>query len=96
MQHACTRCNRPHTFSDLALDEFEDMETQRQQAGLDGVRFLYFHCSACAMDDIFVAVLPLEEEPAEEFEARYDTMEEVVRSIHADGIAAAVVAVNES
>ena len=95
MHYACTRCIRFYTHSDLAREEFEDMEAQRKSAGLEGVRFLYFHCTACDMDDIFVAVLPLETEFAEDYEARCDTMEAVVRSIHADGIAAAVVAVNE-
>jgi hypothetical protein len=69
------------------------MEAERKAAGLEGVRFLYFHCPACGMDDIFVAILPLETELAEDYETRRDTMEKVVRGLHAPGVEAVVVPV---
>ena len=43
------------------------------------------------MDDIFVAVVPLETEFAEDYEARRDAMEVVVRGLHAPNVAAVVV-----
>jgi hypothetical protein len=43
------------------------------------------------MDDIFVAILPLETEFAEDYEARRDAMEKVVRGLHADNVNASVV-----
>jgi len=52
---------------------------------------VYFHCPACGMDDIFVAILPLDTEFAEDYEARRDAMEKVVRSLHADNAKASVV-----
>jgi len=95
MHRECTRCRRPFALEDLRREETTNMEAQRKSAGLEGVRFLYFKCPACGMDDIFVAILPLETEFAEDFEARRDAMEKVVRGLHAEGIDAVVVPVNE-
>ena len=30
----------------------------RKEPSLEGIRFLYYHCSGCAMNDIFVDILP--------------------------------------
>jgi hypothetical protein len=46
------------------------------------------------MDDIFVAVLPLETELVEDFEARRAAMEKVVRELHAEDVEAVVVPLN--
>lgn len=43
------------------------------------------------MDDIFVAIPPLETEFAEGYEARRAVMETVARGLHADGVEAVVV-----
>jgi hypothetical protein len=91
MPRECTRCRRPFVLADLSREETENMEAQRKANGLEGVKFVYFHCSACGMDDIFVAILPLETEFAEDYEARRDAMEKVVRGLHADNVNASVV-----
>ena len=43
------------------------------------------------MDDIFVAILPLPTEFAEDYEARRAAMETVVRGLHTEGVGAVVV-----
>jgi hypothetical protein len=93
MSRACTRCLRPFAPADLSREETKNMEAERTANGLEGVRFLYFRCPGCGMDDIFVAILPLETEFAEDYEARREAMEKVVRGLHADGVAAVVVPV---
>jgi hypothetical protein len=91
MQRDCTRCHRPFTLADMSREETHNMESERKAHGLEGIRFLYFRCSACGMDDIFVAVLPLETEFIEDYEARRDAMEQVVRGLHAQNVEAVVV-----
>jgi hypothetical protein len=91
MQRDCTRCRRPFTLAELSREETQNLEAQRKATGLEGVKFLYFHCPACGMDDIFVAILPLATEFAEDYEARREAMEKVVRGLHADNVAAVVV-----
>ncbi len=86
-----TRCRRPFTRADLSREETDNLEAGRKAAGLDGVKFVYFHCPACGMDDIFVGITPLATELAEAYEARRDEMEEVVRGLHGDGVEAVVV-----
>src|SRR4051812_50207149 len=88
MQRVCTRCRRPFTLADLSREETGNMEAGRKATGLEGVKFVYFHCPACGMDDIFVAILPRETEFAEDYEARREAMERGVRGLHADGVAA--------
>ena len=94
MSRPCTRCRRPFTHADQVREETHNLEAGRTAAGLDGVRFVYFHCPGCGMDDIFVAILPLETEFAEDYEARRAAMEAVVRGLHADHVAAVVVPLN--
>jgi hypothetical protein len=94
MSRNCTRCRRPFDLADLRREETGNLEAQRKANGLEGVKFLYFHCPACGMDDIFVAILPLETEFAEDYEARRDAMERVVRGLHADNVEAVVVPIN--
>ena len=96
MHRECTRCRRPFLPSDLRREESKNMLAQRRAAGLEGVRFLYYHCGGCGMDDIFVDIVPLEAEAVEDFEARRDTMESVVRNLQADDIDAVVVPVPRS
>jgi hypothetical protein len=91
MERACTQCGRPFTLTDLSREETENLEAGRKTTGLEGVKFLYFHCPACGMNDIFVAILPLETEFAEDYHARREAMEKVVRGLHADNVAAVVV-----
>ena len=94
MSRDCTRCRRPFALADLSREDSANLEAERTAAGLEGVKFLYFRCPACGMDDIFVAVLPRETEFAEDFEARRAAMEGVVRGLHAENVAAVVVPLN--
>ncbi len=88
MIRECTNCRRPFAAADLCRDESKGMESERKAAGLEGVRFLYYHCPACGHDDIFVDILPLPDEAHEDYVARRDAMEAVVRQLH-DGAARA-------
>jgi hypothetical protein len=94
MHRECTRCKRPFVPADLRKEESKNMLAQRKAAGLEGVRFLYYRCPECGVDDIFVDIVPLESEPAEAYRTRRDAMEEVVRKLHGDGVEAVVVPVN--
>jgi hypothetical protein len=84
MQRECTGCRRPFTPDDLARGESENMEAERRAAGLAGVRFLYFTCPGCGTADIFVDILPLDDELVEDFHRRREEMEAVVRRLHAE------------
>ena len=92
MKRECTNCGRAFTPADLARTESKNMEADRKAAGLEGVRFLYYRCP-CGTDDIFVDILPRPDELAEDFEHRQAEMEEVVRGLHGDRVAACVVPV---
>ena len=96
MYRECTRCKRPFIPADLRREETKNMVTQRKAANLEGVRFLYYHCADCGMNDIFVDIVPRESESAEDYEVRRDAMESVVRGLHADGVDAVVVPVQKS
>jgi hypothetical protein len=75
----------------MSREETGNMEAERQANGLEGVKFLYFHCPTCGMNDIFVAILPLPTEFVPDFEARREAMEKVVRNLHAENVEAVVV-----
>jgi len=92
MTRDCTHCGRPFTADDLARTESQNMEAERKAAGLEGVRFLYYKCP-CGNADIFLDILPRDDEFAEDFEARRAAMESAVRRLHGDGPTAQVVAV---
>jgi hypothetical protein len=93
MKRECTRCRRPFAPADLARKESTSMEADRKAAGLDGVRFVYYHCPGCDMDDIFVDILPLDGEAEDDFRKRRDDMEAVVHQLHAPRVEAVVVPV---
>jgi hypothetical protein len=95
MHRECTRCKRPFAPGDLRKDESRNMLTQRKAAGLEGVRFLYYHCAACGTDDIFVDIVPRELESAEDYHARREAMETAVRGLHEHGVDAVVVPVHQ-
>ncbi len=93
MRRECTRCRRPFAPADLARAESKGMEAERKAAGLEGIRFLYYRCPACGTDDIFVDVLPRRGESPDDFRARRDEMEAVVRGLPRDHVEAVVVPV---
>jgi len=91
MKRECTRCRRPFAPGDLAREESRNMEAERKAAGLEGVRFLYYRCPDCGMNDIFVDILPRPGESPEDFQVRRDEMEVVVRRLHGEQAEAVVV-----
>jgi hypothetical protein len=94
MARPCIRCARPFTPADVSREETDNLEAGRTEHGLEGVTFVYCHCPACGMDDIFVDIFPLETEFAEDYQARRAAMEAMVRGLHAEGVEAVVVPVN--
>ena len=90
MFRSCTRCARQFTSDDFRRDDSRNMEAERKAAGLTGVRFVYYQCSGCGMNDIFVDIVPCVGEAGTDYEARHAAMEAVVRGLHADGVAAVV------
>jgi hypothetical protein len=95
MNRTCTRCTRPFAASDLVKSESKGMEAERKAAGLEGVRFLYYHCPACGVNDIFVDILPLAGEAPEDYRVRRENMETAVRTLHAAGVDYVVTPVKE-
>lgn len=95
MNRNCTRCARPFTPPDLVKDESKNMESERKTAGLEGIRFLYYHCPTCEVNDIFVDILPREGEAAKEYKVRRENMEVAVKALHADSTDYIVVPVRE-
>ena len=92
MRRQCAKCGRAFLPADLVRDASRNMEADRKAAGLEGVRFLYYQCP-CGIADVFVDVLPRDDELAADFDGRVAAMAEAVRRIHADGVAAQVTAV---
>jgi hypothetical protein len=92
MRRACTKCGRPFEPGDLVKDRSRQMEADRRAAGLDGVRFVTYRCP-CGAEDVFIDVLPKDDELAEDFDRRTAAMEEAARRVRADGVEAQVVPV---
>lgn len=84
MMRNCTRCGRAFHASDLAREESRGMESERKVAGLTGVRFLYYRCTGCGTEDIFIDVLPREGESPQDYAMRHAAMLTSARSIHAE------------
>jgi hypothetical protein len=64
------------------------MEADRRAWGLEGVRFLYYSCPECDLDEIFVDIHPLEGELADDFLHRRHELEEAVREFHGEKVEA--------
>lgn len=84
MLRQCTRCGRAFVPGDLAREESRDMESERKEAGLLGVRFLYYRCQGCSTEDIFIDVLPREGESPADYATRYAAMLAAARDMHAE------------
>ena len=95
MNRQCTRCQRSFTPKDLSREDSRNLEAERKASGLQGVRFVYYRCPTCEMNDIFVDILPLENEFHEDFEKRRQAMEAVVRHLHAEDMEAVVMVVEK-
>lgn len=92
----CPHCQRSYAPSDYSRGESRRMETERIAAGLQGLRFRFYQCSACSSENIFVEVLPRDGEQLEEFESRRAAMENVVRGLESGRVGAVVVPVSEA
>ena len=84
MMRQCTGCGRAFVPGDLAREESRNMESERKQAGLLGIRFLYYRCHGCGTEDIFIDVLPLEGESPEDYATRHAAMLAAARDMHAE------------
>lgn len=94
MLRNCTRCRHTFQARDLNRTESRTLEHDRKEAGLEGVRFFYYHCPDCGMDDVFVDVMRRPGEPTEDYERRRVEMEDVVsrfRDERAEALVDAVV-----
>jgi hypothetical protein len=60
------------------------MEGERKEAGLLGVRFLYYRCAGCGVEDIFIDIVPREGESPGEYADRHAAMLAAARDMHAD------------
>jgi len=87
MLRNCSKCHQPFTAKDLSKEESRGMEGERKAHGMHGVRFFYYACSHCGQADIFVDILQMDAESAEEFTIRKDTLEAGLKQLHSDGTA---------
>jgi hypothetical protein len=60
------------------------MESERKEAGLVGVRFLYYRCHGCDAEDIFIDVLPRDGESPADYATRYAAMLTAARGLHTE------------
>src|SRR5207244_6629551 len=86
MNRECRHCHRPFAAQDFVKEESKNMEADRKRLGLEGVHFLYYTCSACGHDDIFLDILHLEGESPEEFQKRREGLEAAVRQTDAEPV----------
>ena len=82
MKRQCTRCQHVFAPADLAREESREMAADRKEAGLAGVRFLYYRCHDCGTEDIFIDVVPREGESPEEYADRHAAMLTAARGLH--------------
>jgi hypothetical protein len=87
MLRECTNCHRPFTSQDFVKEESKGMEADRKELGLQGVRFLYYRCPACAQADIFIDLRRLEGESEELFRARRAGLEAAIRQVKSESTA---------
>ena len=84
MHRQCAHCGRAFAPADLAREESRELEALRKGANLDGVRFLAYRCP-CGTEDIFVDVLPRDDEFADDFDRRRADLESVARRLQGGG-----------
>jgi hypothetical protein len=68
----------------LAREESRGLESERKEAGLVGVRFLYYRCAGCEGEDIFIDIVPREGESPEDYATRYVAMLAAARNMHTE------------
>jgi CRISPR/Cas system-associated protein Cas10 (large subunit of type III CRISPR-Cas system) len=91
MNRQCSRCQRTFTRDDFVKEESRNLEADRKEARLDGVHFFDYRCPACGNEDVFVDVVRLDGESAEEFEARKAELEATAGRLRAERLKVVVV-----
>jgi hypothetical protein len=91
MNRLCSRCGRIFTRTDFLREESRNLEADRKAARLQGVHFFDYHCPACGNEDVFLDVVRLDGESAEEFEARKAELEATARGVRAERLDVVVV-----
>jgi hypothetical protein len=91
MNRQCSRCRRTFTRGDFVREESRNLEADRKEAQLQGVHFFDYRCPACGNEDVFLDVVRLDGEPAEEFEARKAELEAAARRVRAERLEIIVV-----
>jgi hypothetical protein len=90
MMRCCTNCQATFSPQDLDREESKEMEADRKAQGLQGILFRRYRCSHCGFENIFVDLLPLPGETAEEFQRRKDDLEATARELQAEKTAVVV------
>jgi hypothetical protein len=90
-QITCRHCLAPFTPRDFGERESEEMETEREESGLQGFRFRYFQCSHCSSKSVFLEIRRLPEESSDEFLARKNDLAEVVEHARIDDMEVKIV-----
>jgi hypothetical protein len=57
------------------------MEAARRSYRLNGVRFHYFNCPRCDLDNVFLTLTPIPGETNEDLKTRHAVLESVVRPV---------------
>ena len=91
MNRQCSHCGRIFTRDDFVKEESRSLEADRKAARLQGVHFFDYRCPACGNEDIFLDVVRLDGESAEEFEVRKAELEVTARGVRADRLEVVVV-----
>ena len=91
MNRQCSRCGRIFTRDDFLREESRSLEADRKAARLQGVHFFDYRCPACGNEDVFLDVVRLDGESAEEFEARKAGLEAMARGVRAERLDVVVV-----
>lgn len=85
MLRTCSQCQKPFTPSELRKEVSREMEAERKALGLEGLLFRCYDCAQCGTADIFVDILPLENESDEQFRARRDELETMIGRLNPEG-----------
>jgi hypothetical protein len=91
MNRQCSRCGRTFTRDDFLTEESRSLEAERKTAQLQGVHFFDYRCPACGNEDVFLDVVRLDGESAEQFEARQTELEATARRVRAERLKVVVV-----
>jgi hypothetical protein len=91
MNRRCSRCRWTFTRDDFVREESRNLEADRKATRLDGVHFYDYRCPACGNEDVFLDVVRLGGESAEEFEARKAELEATARLVRAERLGVVVV-----